>query len=160
MPTPIDLSTAGAHMLYAVETTAGTRPTSGYIDLPGIKSTPSLNPAPDTLESTTLNETEWKTYVTGLKDLGGALEFTFNLTQSLLDTWDTLMDSFNVAKAAGKSVWFVIVIPGLTNAFYFRGDPSDSGLPEMEVNSVLETVMYITPTAAPVKAAKPADYSA
>ena len=160
MPTPIDLSTAGAHMLYAVETTAGTRPTAGYIDLPGIKSTPSLNPAPDTLESTTLNETEWKTYVTGLKDLGGALEFTFNLTQSLLDTWDTLMDSFNTAKAAGKSVWFVIVIPGLTKAYYFRGDPSDSGLPEMEVNSVLETVMYITPTAAPVKAAKPTDYSA
>ena len=40
MPTPIDLSTAGVHFYYAVETTAGTRPTTGYIDLPGIKSTP------------------------------------------------------------------------------------------------------------------------
>ena len=156
----INLSTAGVHMGYAVETTAGTRPTTGYTDLPGIKSTPSLNPAPDTLESTTLNETTWKTYVQGLKDLGGALEFTFNLTQALLDSWETLITSAVAGKATGKSTWFVIIIPGLTNAFYFRGDPAEAGLPEMEVNSVLETTMYITPTGAPVSAAKPSDFSA
>lgn len=155
MATPIDLSTAGVHLKYAVETTAGTRPTTGYIDLPGIKSTPSLNPAPDTLESTTLNETEWKTYVQGLKDLGGALEFTFNLTQALLDTWDTLVDTATTGKASGKSTWFMIDIPGLTKGFFFRGDPASAGLPAIEVNNVLETTMYITPTGAPVTAEKP-----
>ena len=160
MSTPIDLSTAGIHMYYAVESSAGTRPSIGYTDLPGVKSTPSLNPAPDALESTTLNETTWKTYVQGLKDLGGSLEFTFNLTQALLDTWETLMDSANTAKAAGKSTWFAIVIPGITKAFYFRGDPADAGLPAAEVNNVLETTMYITPTGAPVMAAKPSDLSA
>lgn len=160
MSTPIDLSTAGVHMYYAIETTAGTRPISGYTDLPGIKSTPSLNPAPDALESTTLNETTWKTYVQGLKDLGGSLEFTFNLTQSLLDAWETLVDSANTAKAAGKSTWFAIVIPGLTKAFFLRGDPADAGLPAMEVNNVLETTMYITPTGAPVTASKPSVVSA
>ena len=42
----INLSTAGIHLLYAVEETAGTRPTtsSAYTDLVGVKSTPSLNP--------------------------------------------------------------------------------------------------------------------
>lgn len=59
----IYLSTAGIHLKYAVETEKGVRPTTGYTDLVGVKSTPSLNPAPDTLETTTLNETEYKTYI-------------------------------------------------------------------------------------------------
>lgn len=155
MADPINLSTAGIHLKYAVEETAGTRPTSNYIDLLGVKSTPSLNPAPETLETTDLNQKEYKTYVDGLKDLGGALEFTFNLTQALIDTWDELMTAYEAAKTTGKSVWFLIDIPGLTEGWYFRGNPSALGLPETAVNSVLETVTYITPTAAPIQAAKP-----
>lgn len=155
MPEAINLSTAGVHLRYAIEATAGTRPTTGYIDLPGVKSTPSLNPAPQTLDATTLNETEWMTYIQGLKDLGGALEFGFNLTQNLLDIWDELMTAFESARATGKSCWFLIDIPGLTKGFYFRGDPANQGLPAIEVNSVLETTVYITPTGAPVQEAKP-----
>lgn len=151
----IALSTAGIHLKYAVEATAGTRPTSNYIDLEGVKSTPSLNPSPETLETTDLNETEWKTYVDGLKDLGGALEFTFNLNQTFVNTWDTLMTAYEAAKTTGKSVWFLIDIPGLTQGWYFRGNPSSLGLPETAVNSVLETTAYITPTDAPVQADKP-----
>lgn len=153
----INLSTAGIHLLYAVEETAGTRPTasSAYTDLVGVKSTPSLNPSPDTLETTSLNETEYKTYVDGLKDLGGSLEFTFNLTQELVDLWDTLMTAYETAKETNKATWFLISIPGLTNGLYFKGNPASMGLPETSVNSVLETTNYITPTAAPIWAAKP-----
>lgn len=156
----IDLSTIGVQLHYAVETEAGTRPTTGYTRLYGIKSTPSLNPAPDALETTTLDELEYKTYVDGLKDLGGALEFTFNLTESLITAWDNLMTAYTTAKAAGKRTWFVIVVPGLTQAFYFPGNPSAMGLPETSVNTVLEITNYITPVGAPVKAAKPSEVSA
>lgn len=155
MASAIDLSTLGIHLYYAVEETAGVRPTTGYIDLVGVKSTPSLNPAPDTLETTTLNETEYKTYVNGLKDLGGALEFTFNLTEALIEIWDKLMTDYTTARAAGKSTWFLIDVPDLTQGFYFKGNPSEMGLPETAVNSVLEITNYITPTAAPEKADKP-----
>ena len=151
----INLSTAGIHLKYAVEQEKGTRPTTGYIDLKGVKSTPNLNPSPDTLETTDLNETEYKTYIDGLKDLGGALEFNFNLTQELIDTWEELMTAYEAAKATGKAVWFLIDIPGLTNGMYFPGNPSDMGIPETEVNSVLEITNYITPTGAPVRAEKP-----
>lgn len=153
----INLSTLGIKLGYAVESTAGTRPTSGYTQLVGVKSTPSLNPSPDTLETTTLEETEFKTYVDGLKDLGGALEFTFNLTEDLISQWDALMTAYTTAKATSKNTWFVIVIPGLTNAYYFPGNPSSMGLPETSVNAVLETTNYITPVGAPVKAAKTND---
>ena len=151
----INLSTAGIHLKYAVEETAGTRPTTGYVDLKGVKSTPNLNPSPDTLETTDLNETEYKTYIDGLKDLGGALEFNFNLTQELVEKWEELMTAYEAAKASGKAVWFLIDIPGLTNGMYFPGNPSDMGIPETEVNSVLEITNYITPTGAPVRAEKP-----
>jgi hypothetical protein len=151
----INLSTLGVQLHYCVETEAGTMPTSGYTRIYGIKSTPSLNPAPDTIETTTLDELEYKTYVDGLKDLGGALEFTFNLTQELTEKWDDLMDAYEAGKAAGKQTWFAIVIPGLTQAFYFPGNPSAMGLPETSVNAVLEITNYITPVGARIKADKP-----
>lgn len=153
----INLSTAGIHLYYAVEKTKGTRPTAkaDYKDLIGVKSTPDLNPAPDTLETTTLNETEWKTYIDGLKDMGGALEFTFNLTQELVELWETLMDDYAEAKTNGMATWFLIDIPGLTEGFFFPGNPSSMGLPAAEVSSVLEITNRITPTGAPEKAAKP-----
>lgn len=156
----INLSTAGVYLAYAVEETAGTRPTTGYTRLTGAKSTPSLNPSPETLETTTLDETEYKTYIDGLKDLGGALEFTFNLTEELVTQWSTLMTAYETAKAAGKATWFTIVIPGLTNSFYFTGNPSAMGLPETSVSSVLEITNYITPTNAPASYAKPTITSA
>lgn len=153
----INLSTAGIHLYYAVEETAGQRPTSksAFKDLEGVKSIPSMNPAPETLETTTLNETEYKTYVDGLKDLGGALEFTFNLTQALVEMWEELMDAYEAAKAADKATWFFIDIPGLTEGLYFTGNPSAMGIPEASVSSVLEITNYITPTGAPEKASKP-----
>lgn len=153
----INLSTAGIHLYYAVEKTKGTRPTAkaDYKDLLGVKSTPDLNPAPDTLETTTLNETEWKTYIDGLKDMGGALEFTFNLTQELVELWDELMEAYEAAKKTGLATWFLIDIPGLTEGLFFPGNPSSMGLPSAEVSSVLEITNRITPTGAPVREAKP-----
>lgn len=151
----INLSTAGVKLAYAVEETAGTRPTSGYTRIYGAKTTPSLNPSPDTLETTTLDELEYKTYIDGLKDLGGALEITFNLTEELIEAWDALMTAYEAGKLDGKATWFTIIIPGLSESFYFTGNPSNMGLPETSVNAVLEITNYITPTNAPEKFDKP-----
>lgn len=154
MAEPIYLSTIGVHLKYAVEATAGTRPTSGYTDLVGVKSIPSFSPAPDDLETTTLNETEYKTYIPGLKDLGGTLQFTFNLSQEIKNIWDALMTASATAKVASKRTWFEIVVPGLTESLFFPGEPSAMGLPEMGVNEVAEIENSITPVGAPVWAAK------
>ncbi len=151
----ISLSTAGIHMYYAAETESGTRPTEGWTDILGIKSTPALDGEPETLETTTLAETEFKTYIPGLKDLGGAMALTANLSQALMNCWDTLMTTFNASKKADKAVWFVVVIPGLEKACYFTGEPSPLGMPETEVNNVLEAQLYITPTNAPEWDTKP-----
>ena len=153
----IQLSTAGVTLLYAAEATAGTRPTTGYEKISEIKSIPELNPEPENLETTTLEETEWKTYVPGLKDIGGALSFTANLTEASMTEWEGVVDAYDTAAAGNKATWFCIVIPGLTKALYFTGQPSPMGMPAMEVSAVLETTLYITPTGAPQWAAKPTD---
>jgi hypothetical protein len=140
---------------YAVETTAGTRPTTGYKKIPEVKSMPSFNPAPNTIDSTTLEEEEYMTYIQGLKDLGGALEYGANLTEDLIDFWDDLMEEYETATAAGKSMWFAIVHPKLTTATYYVGEPAPIGFNEATVGSMLETTLYITPNSAPVQADKP-----
>ena len=155
MPEPIYLSTIGVHLKYAVESSAGTRPTSGYIDLQGVKSIPSMTAAPDTLETTTLNETEYKTYIPGLKDLGGSLEFTFNLSNEIKTAWDNLVTAYTTGIATNKRTWFLVDVPGLTNGLYFPGAPSPMGMPELGVNSVAEVSNTVTPTGAPIWAAKP-----
>lgn len=157
MSNAIYLSSIGVKMYYAVEATAGTRPTASadYTELEGIKSTPSMNPSPDDLDTTTLNETEYKTSIPGLKDLGGALSFTFNMSNELMTAWDTLMTAYTTGIATGKKTWFYIEIPNLNKGLFFPGTPSPMGLPELSVNSVIEVENSITPTGAPTFATKP-----
>ena len=142
----IDLSTAGVTVRYAVEATAGTRPTAGYTALTGIKSIPDLNPEPSNIETTTLDELEWRTYIPGLKDPGGALAFSANNTEAFQTEWEALVAAAEEAKDDGKAMWFAIVIPGLTKSFYFAGTPSPLGLSGIEVDSVLEIDGYISPS--------------
>ena len=145
----IALSTAGVTVGYAVEATAGTRPTTGYKVIPDIKEVPEMNPEPETLESTTLAETEYKTYIEGLKDLGGALSFLANYTTELETVWGELVEAYQTAKATSKAVWFEVKHPQLEKSVFFTGQPSAMGLPAMSVNAILETNLYITPTNAP-----------
>lgn len=142
----IDLSTAGVTVRYAVEATAGTRPTTGYTALTGVKSIPDLNPEPSNIETTTLDELEWRTYIPGLKDPGGALAFSANNTEEFQTEWAALVTEAEEAKETGKAMWFAIVIPGLSKSFYFAGTPSPLGLSGIEVDSVLEIEGYISPS--------------
>jgi hypothetical protein len=146
----IALSTAGVTVGYATESTVGTRPTTGFKIIPDIKEIPEMNPEPETLETTTLASTEYKTYIEGLKDLGGALSFLANYTTELETVWAELVTEYKTAKTSSKSVWFEVKHPQLTKSVFFTGQPSAMGLPAMSVNSVLETNLYITPTNAPV----------
>lgn len=149
------VSTAGMYLCYCVESTKGTRPTSGYQIIPEIKSMPSFNPSPNTIDSTTLLETEYMTYVKGLKDLGGALEYGANLTDDLVDFWETLLTAYNTAAAEGKAMWFAVVHPKLAKATFYKGEPAPIGFNEASVGAMAETTLYITPNSAPIMEAKP-----
>ena len=140
----LEISTAGILLKYAAETTAGTRPTTGYTTLPNIKSTADFNPEPNTLEVTDLSDLVWKRYIEGLRDPGGAMSFTANLTSAFKTAWETLVTSYSTAFASSKLVWFEIMVPTI-GSFYFAGKPAELGINGYETDAVAEINVYITP---------------
>ena len=140
----LELSTAGVSLKYCVETTAGTRPTASYTAVPNIKETPDFNPEPSTLEVTDLSDTVWKRYIAGLKDPGGALSFTANLTSGFKTAWETMVTAYTTAASSSKATWFEINVPTV-GSFYFAGIPSELGINGMQVDAVAEVSVYITP---------------
>ena len=139
-----ELSTAGVLLKYAVEATAGTRPTTGYTQIPCVKAIPDFNPEPESLEVTDLSDTTWRRYIPGLRDPGGALAFTANLTTQFKTAWEALITAFEAANADGKATWFEIMVPNF-GSFYFAGYPTELGMTAMDVNAVLEIEAYVTP---------------
>lgn len=140
----LELSTAGVSLKYCVETTAGTRPTASFTAVPNIKETPDFNPEPSTLEVTDLSDTVWKRYIAGLKDPGGALSFTANLTSAFKTAWETLVSAYETGISSSKATWFEINVPTV-GSFYFAGIPSELGINGMSVDAVAEVSVYITP---------------
>lgn len=148
----IELSTAGVSVKWVTESVAGTRPTSGYTAIPGVKSIPDLNPEPAQLDVTPLDETKYHRYIPGLQDLGGSIGLTCNYYADLITGWGNMITAYNTAKAAGKALWIEIAIPG-QNSWYFEAVPTPLGFGGAEVDAVLETTAYLTINSAPTSAA-------
>lgn len=139
-----ELSTAGISIGYAVETTAGTRP-STFTNIPNVKTIGDMNPEPSTYEVTDLSDTEWKRYIGALKDIGGAVSLTVNITQAFITAWEGMVSAAATAFASGKACWFQVSVPDVTKKFYFAGIPASLGLPQIETDAVFEGDVYITP---------------
>ena len=111
-----------------------------------------MNPTPDTLETTSLDNLEYRTYVDGLKDLGGALTFTANFTQELYDLYNGeggIIATWETAKSEGREMYLCIDIPGLSKSCYLSVTPSKLGMPSASVNTVMEVSLYFTPAGEP-----------
>lgn len=139
-----EISTAGIQIGYAVEATAGSRPTS-FTNIPNIKTIGEMNPEPSTYEVTDLSDTEWKRYIGALKDVGGAVALTANITSSFLTAWTSVVTAADSAASANKACWFCVTVPNWTKKFYFAGQPTSLGLPQIETDAVFEGDVYITP---------------
>lgn len=123
-----ELSTNGIKIYYAPETTAGTKPTTGWVEIPDVVSIPAIGSTPDTIEVTPLSETEYKRYIKGLKDTG-AQQLTGNMTTGFVEGWNTLQTAYDTAKQGGKSIWYAVIHPEFEKAFFFTGEPDDIPLP-------------------------------
>ena len=140
-----ELSTAGVTVGFAIESVTGTRPELGYQRIPGVKSTPDLNPEPSSLQVTTLDDAEWHRYIQGLRDPSSALPFTCNNTREFQSAWYTLCRLAETAKEDEFATWFVINVPGMDKSFYFACEPSLLGVMGMDVDAVAEVDAYVSP---------------
>ncbi len=139
----LEFNTIGVKLGYAVEATAGTRPTSGYTNIPDIKSIPAVELTPSRLDVTNLVD-RYKRYISGVMDAGDDINVVANLTASLKTIWAALVSAASSAWSSGKSTWFEVSIPNF-DSFYFAGIPSEMGFNEMGVDAVAEASLHIIP---------------
>lgn len=144
----IALHNKGLTLKYAVEATAGTRPTTGYTQVARLRSMPDFNEAPNGIDVTELDELNTKQYISGLSDPGGAKAFHANLTDDFMTKWEALRTAYETAQATAGgalNVWYEISHPKLAKSFYFCGEPAPLGFSAAEVDNALEIDAYITP---------------
>lgn len=143
----IELATTGIKVKWAVESTAGTRPTTGFAAIRGIKSIPEFGDAPNTLDVTPLSETSYHRYIPGLRDSGGAIGLTVNDYDDFRTDWDSMMSAYATAAASDKALWIEYEVPGLTTdgSFFYTAVPVELGFGGAEVDSVLENTAYLMP---------------
>lgn len=139
----LEFSTIGVKIGYAVEASAGSRPTSGITNIPDIKTIPGIELTPSKLDVTNLVD-KFRRFVNGVMDAGDDVALTANLTASLKSVWASLVSAAASAWASGLSTWFEISIPGF-DSFWFAGIPTEMGFNEMGVDAVAEASLHIIP---------------
>lgn len=139
----LEFNTIGVKLGYAVEASAGTRPTSGYTNIPDLKNIPGVELTPSKLEVTNLTD-KYRRFITGVLDAGDSFDLTANLTASLKTVWASMVSAAATAWASGKSTWFEISIPNF-DSFFFAGIPTEMGFNEMGVDAVAEASLHIIP---------------
>lgn len=140
----LELNTIGVKIGWCVESSAGTRPTTGFTNIPDIKELPGIELTPNQLQVTNLIDGIHR-YIPGVKDSGGGdFAMTGNMTASLKTAWASLVSAATTAWTSGKSTWFEISIPNF-ESFYFAGIPVEQGFNGASVDAVLETTLHITP---------------
>lgn len=148
----IPLTSIGAKVSYAFELTKGTRPTTGFTKIPMVTEIPEMNPTPDMLDTTSLDNLQYTTGVQGLKTLD-TLSFTARFSQDLFDLFEGdggIMAQWETAKSGGKAMWLCIDIEGLNKSCYISVEPSNIGMPALSTNSVVDVTLYFTPVGEPI----------
>lgn len=148
----LEILTAGIKVKYAVETTAGTRPTTGYTEIPDITAIPEYNPQPTNHQVTNLSDKKYHRYIPGLQDPGGAMGLSANDTDALETAWGAMVTAAATGRAAGKQLWIEYAIPG-RDSVYYTAIPTEYGFGGAEVDSPLTTTVYLTPNSEPIRAA-------
>lgn len=138
--------TAGIDFGYAAGTAAGTVPSS-WTHIPDITDIPEIGASePETYESTSLDNLEYKTYVAGLKDLGGALGLTVNDTPEFRAAWK----AFVTASEGEYGAWASILIPAPINQrLTMKVQATPYGFGGASINGILTNTAYITPLSEP-----------
>lgn len=130
------LTSIGATIAIAVETTAGTKPTTNYYAIKQATSLPDLDFEPDTIETTSYENEEFKSYLPGLKDTGGTLSIEANYTEYGTAMWNDIVSTL-AEDTTGKIAWILVTFKGTEETWFIPISPIKTGLPNAPVNDKL-----------------------
>lgn len=121
---------------YGVETTAGTKPTT-FTQLERINSIGGIAMDTEQIDASALEDTVTK-YIAGRQDTGGTWTIAVNYTSETASQWETAISAYNTAKGSGLNVWFEVIIPNQTDAFFVIAElPQNIPMPEIGQNELL-----------------------
>lgn len=115
------VSTIGIEFGYALETTAGTKP-SAFNLLTRINAIGSIELSTEQIDASALEDYVTR-YIAGRQDTGGEWTITVNVTDDTIDEWKALIQAYQDRTDKNLSMWFVVWSPYLTNSFYVVAEP-------------------------------------
>ena len=136
------ISTLGITFGYGVETTAGTKP-SAFTQLTRINNIGGLSIEPAQIDASALEDFVTR-YIAGRADTGGSIPVTVNATDATITEWEAVQTAYS-GLTDGKKMWFEVISPDLTKAFFFVAQPpSTLPMPEMGQNELLTMEIPLT----------------
>lgn len=137
------LSTLGITFGYGVESTASTKP-STFSQLTRINSIGGITITPETIDASAL-EDDVEQSIAGRASTGGSWEVVVNYTPDTAEEWSDLITAYNTAKASQLQLWFEVIVPGMTEAFFVIAEPPQQiPMPELGQNALLTVTMSLT----------------
>lgn len=115
------VSTLGITLSYAVETTAGEKPTEGWQILHRINEIGEIGLDTETIDASALEDYTERT-VAGRASTGGKWDVTFNATDATIGEWTDLITAYK-GLSGGKRMWFQTTVPGLTKSDFVVAQP-------------------------------------
>lgn len=130
------LSTLGVKFGYAVETSAGTKP-SAFTWLERCNNINGLNLSTEIIDASALEDYIARK-IAGRQDPGDDWTVTFNYTAEVAQQLKDMIAEYNTGKQSDLRTWFEVWIPNATNAFYVVAQPPQIlSMPEFGQNSLL-----------------------
>lgn len=137
------ISTVGALVGYAIETTAGTKPTTFKL-LHRINATDEISIETETIDASAL-EDEVERTIAGRGSTGGTFGVTVNVTDETITEWENIISEYDTAKKSGKAMWYEEYFPALQKAFFTKVEPPTViPKPALEQNGLLTVTMTLT----------------
>lgn len=129
-----EIITVGARVKYAFETTAGERPTSGYVTLGNVTEAPEISLSLETIDVSNIQDKITR-YVPGRQDPGGEKQFTINHTDAGIAEWNTLVAQAETKKDSNLRLWWEYRYPNAQKSFFWCGTPKQIGNSGIQGNS-------------------------
>ena len=123
------LTSLGVKIAIGSSTTATTKPTT-WTRIPQVIEMSEIDLDPDTIDTTSFDDLEYKTSVPGLIDTSGIQTITVNATSegTAETTWNSMVG------ASSAYVWLCVVIPNQKNATFIPIIPIQTGAYNVAVN--------------------------
>ena len=157
------LTSIGAVWSILVESTAGTRPTTGYAKIPKIYDCELPELTPNTADATSYDNLVNMSSVPILADTSSNYSLTarYTASQDAETVWNTAVTAYEAGKSSGLGCWLCLAIPDAATAYYLPIVPVATQLPaSLPLNDVVSIQLNYSLAGDIVKAAAPTAYAA